>query len=158
MPSRPSEHHGAPVVRATTADEERLGQVIDGRYKLQQIVGRGGMGLVYKAEHVGIRRTVALKLLHTTLASVPELRSRFEREARAIGVISHPNCVDVTDFGELADGSLYLVMEYLEGKSLGDILDRERVLEPRRALRILKHVLAGLGHAHQAGIIHREDR
>jgi serine/threonine-protein kinase len=143
-------------VRATTADEERLGQVIDGRYRLISIVGRGGMGLVYKAEHVGIRRNVALKLLHTTLASVPELRSRFEREARAIGVISHPNCVDVTDFGELSDGSLYLVMEYLEGRSLGDVLDQDRVLDPVRALRILRHVLAGLGHAHQAGIVHRD--
>ena len=152
--SRPSEHHH--VARLTTADEERVGTVIDGRYRLDGIVGRGGMGLVYKAEHVGIRRTVALKLLHTTLAQVPELRSRFEREARAIGVISHPNCVDVSDFGELDDGSLYLVMEYVDGKSLGDILDRERVLEPRRALRILKHVLAGLGHAHERGIIHRD--
>src|SRR5688500_19382558 len=156
--SRPPEHHAAPPHRPSTADEERLGTVIDGRYRLDAIVGRGGMGLVYKAEHVGIRRTVALKLLHTTLAAVPELRSRFEREARAIGVISHANCVDVTDFGQLDDCSLYLVMEYIEGTSLGDILDRERVLEPKRALRILRHVLAGLGHAHQAGIIHREDR
>ena len=152
--SRPSEHQ--PVPRLSTQDEQRVGTVIDGRYRLDAIIGRGGMGLVYKAEHVGIRRTVALKLLHTSLAAVPELRSRFEREARAIGVISHANCVDVSDFGELADGSLYLVMEYVDGKSLGDILDRERVLEPRRALRILKHVLAGLGHAHQKGIIHRD--
>jgi len=152
--SRPSEHQHLP--RASTADEERVGTVIDGRYRLDGIVGRGGMGLVYQAEHVGIRRKVALKLLHTSLAAVPELRSRFEREARAIGVISHPNCVDVSDFGELADGSLYLVMEYVDGKSLGDILDRERVIEPRRALRILKHVLAGLGHAHEKGIIHRD--
>jgi serine/threonine-protein kinase len=152
--SRPSEHQHLP--RASTADEARVGTVIDGRYRLDGIVGRGGMGLVYKAEHVGIRRKVALKLLHTSLAAVPELRSRFEREARAIGVISHPNCVDVSDFGELEDGSLYLVMEYVDGQSLGDILDRERVLEPRRALRILKHVLAGLGHAHEKGIIHRD--
>jgi eukaryotic-like serine/threonine-protein kinase len=155
--SRPSEHHaGLPLRASTAADEERLGHVIDGRYRLDAVVGRGGMGLVYKAEHVGIRRTVALKLLHTTLASVPELRSRFEREARAIGVISHPNCVDVSDFGELDDGSLYLVMEYLEGRTLGDILDLEQVIDPRRALHILRHVLAGVGHAHQAGIVHRD--
>src|SRR5688572_28919181 len=124
--SRPSEHRDVP--RATTADEERIGQVIDGRYRLDLVVGRGGMGVVYKAEHVGIRRTVALKLLHASLAQVPELRSRFEREARAIGVISHPNCLGVTDSGELAVGALYLVMEYLEGKSLGDVLDKDRAL------------------------------
>ncbi len=153
--SVPSEHKGAPP-RALTADEERIGQVIDGRYRLDAVVGRGGMGVVYKATHVGIHRVVALKLLHPTLAMVPDLRQRFEREARAIGIISHPNCVDVTDYGELPDGSLYLIMEYLEGVSLGDVLDRERGLDPRRALRILRHVLNGLGHAHQVGIIHRD--
>jgi serine/threonine-protein kinase len=151
--SRPDPKTGVELV---SPDEQRVGTVIDGRYRLDAMIGRGGMGVVYKAEHVGIRRVCALKLLHASLAQVPELRSRFEREARAIGVISHPNCVDITDFGELADGSLYLVMEYLEGRSLGDLLDAEKALEPRRALRILRHVLRGLGHAHEVGIIHRD--
>ncbi|MCA9676123.1 MAG: serine/threonine protein kinase, partial [Myxococcales bacterium] len=157
--SRPNSHgRPDPVTGAEliSADEARVGEVIDGRYRLDALLGRGGMGVVYKAEHVGIRRTCALKLLHSSLAGVPELRGRFEREARAIGVISHPNCVDVTDFGELPDGSLYLVMEYLEGRSLGDVLDAERALPPRRALRILRHVLLGLGHAHDVGIVHRD--
>jgi serine/threonine-protein kinase len=145
-----------PTVPSRAQDEARLGEVIDGRYRLDALVGRGGMGVVYKAEHVAIRRAVALKLLHPTLAGVPELRSRFEREALAIGRINHPNCVNVSDFGKLEDGSLFLVMEYLEGKGLGDVIEMEHHLRPRRVLRILKNVLSGLGHAHLAGIVHRD--
>ena len=137
-------------------EDEQVGRVIDNRYKLQSLLGQGGMGSVYKAEHLGIRRTVAVKLLHPTLASVPEVSRRFEREAFAIGRIEHPNCVDVMDFGQLEDGSLYLVMEYLQGHSLGDELaDRERV-EPGRALHILRHILRGLQHAHENDIVHRD--
>jgi serine/threonine-protein kinase len=145
-----------PVVAVRDADDERLGQVVDGRYRLDALVGRGGMGVVYRAEHVAIRRTVALKLLHSSLAGIPELRSRFEREALAIGKIEHPNCVNVSDFGSLDDGSLFLVMEYLEGRSLGEVLESEHHLRPRRALRILRHILTGLGHAHAMGIVHRD--
>jgi|JI10StandDraft_1071094.scaffolds.fasta_scaffold99108_3 tetratricopeptide (TPR) repeat protein len=148
-----------PRVKATPAasdDRARLGTVIDGRYRLDALLGRGGMGVVYKAEHIALRRAVAVKLLHPTLAAMPELRSRFEREAIAIGRIDHPNCVDVSDFGKLDDGSLFLVMELLDGRSLGDVLDAEAPMPPRRALAILRHVLRGLGHAHAAGIVHRD--
>jgi serine/threonine protein kinase/tetratricopeptide (TPR) repeat protein len=136
--------------------EGLIGRVIDGRYRIDALLGRGGMGTVYRAEHVAIRRTVALKLLHSSLAGIPEVHRRFEREALAIGRIAHPNCVDVSDFGRLDDGSLFLVMEFLEGQSLGDLLDRHGRLPPARALRILRHVLRGLEHAHQAGIVHRD--
>ena len=145
-----------PVVESRDGDDERVGTVIDGRYRIDALVGRGGMGVVYKAEHVAIRRTVALKLVHGSLAGVPELRSRFEREARAIGTIEHPNCVNVSDFGALDDGSLFLVMEFLDGRSLGEVLEREHHLRPRRALRILRNVLTGLAHAHQMGVVHRD--
>ena len=148
-----------PRVRTAPAaqdDRSRLGTVIDGRYRLDALLGRGGMGVVYRAEHVAIRRPVAVKLLHPTLAAMPELRSRFEREAIAIGRIDHPNCVDVSDFGKLDDGSLFLVMELLDGRSLGDLMDAEAPLAPMRALAILRHVLRGLGHAHAAGIVHRD--
>ncbi|HLU65818.1 MAG TPA: protein kinase [Kofleriaceae bacterium] len=130
--------------------------VIDGRYHLTSLVGRGGMGAVFLAEHVTIRRPVALKLLQPSLAAIPELARRFEREAFAIGRIDHPNCVSVMDFGRLGDGSLYLVMEYLDGRSLGDAIEAEGRIPARRALHILRHVLRGLGHAHHAGIVHRD--
>ncbi|MBK9030324.1 MAG: protein kinase [Myxococcales bacterium] len=141
---------------AAQDDRARLGTVIDGRYRLDALLGRGGMGVVFRAEHVAIRRAVAVKLLHPSLAAMPELRSRFEREAIAIGRIDHPNCVDVSDFGKLEDGSLFLVMELLDGRSLGDLMDAEAPIAPHRALAILRHVLRGLGHAHTAGIVHRD--
>jgi len=144
------------VVSSREEDDGRIGAIIDGRYRIDALVGRGGMGVVYRAEHVAIRRTVALKLLHSSLAGIPELRSRFEREAAAIGRIEHPNCVNVSDFGALDDGSLYLVMEFLEGRSLGEVLEREHHLRPRRALRVLRHVLTGLGYAHEMGVVHRD--
>jgi hypothetical protein len=149
----------APVVEAIDDDDtytEKIGLVIDERYRITGLVGRGGMGSVYKAEHVGIGRTVALKLLHPALAGISEISKRFEREALAVGRIEHPNCVDVSDFGKLDDGSLYLVTEYLEGKSVGDILAVHRRIAPLRALHIMRHMLRGLSHAHAADIIHRD--
>ena len=133
-----------------------IGQIIDGRYRLTSLVGRGGMGAVFLAEHVTIRRPVAVKLLVPSLAAIPELARRFQREAFAIGRIDHPNCVTVLDFGKLETGSLYLVMEYLAGRSLAEAIEEEEQLSPRRSLHIIRHVLRGLGHAHQAGIVHRD--
>src|SRR4051812_7600561 len=151
-----TEHRVRPAATPPVEDKVKLGTVIDGRYRLDALLGKGGMGVVYRAEHVALRRTVAVKLLHPSLAAGSDLRSRFEREAIAIGRIDHPNCVSVTDFGKLADGSLFLVMEHLDGKSLGDLLDAEAPLAPARALRILRNILAGLGHAHAQGIVHRD--
>jgi serine/threonine protein kinase len=157
-PSGPEEI--ALPVPASAADEhldtQRVGQLIDDRYRILGVIGRGGMGTVYKAEHVAIRRIVAVKLLHASLARVPEVSRRFEREAFAIGRIEHPNCVNVSDFGRLPDGSLYLVMEYLEGRALSDELTVRGRIPPARTLHILKHVLRGLGHAHANEIVHRD--
>jgi serine/threonine-protein kinase len=142
---------------AKDSDADSLvGTVIDDRYRLTSLVGRGGMGAVFLAEHVTIRRPVALKLLSPSLAGIPELARRFEREAAAIGRIDHPNCVTVSDFGRLDSGALYLVMEYLDGRSLSSALVSEGRFASRRALHITRHVLRGLGHAHQAGIVHRD--
>ncbi|HTR50013.1 MAG TPA: protein kinase [Kofleriaceae bacterium] len=135
---------------------EMIGTVIDGRYRLDATLGRGGMGLVYRATHVNLRRQVAVKILHPSLAASPDVRNRFEREALAVGHIDHPNCVSTYDVGRLPGGALYLAMELLEGKSLADVLEAEGQLAPGRALHILAHVLRGLGHIHAAGLIHRD--
>src|SRR3569623_2245464 len=135
---------------------ELIGVVIDGRYRLDATLGRGGMGLVYRATHVGLRRQVAVKILHPSWAACPEVRNRCEREARAVGRVEHPICVATYDVGRLPDGSLYLAMELLEGKSLADVLEAEGQIAPGRALHILAHMLRGLGSIHQAGLIHRD--
>ena len=137
-------------------DAEMIGMLVDGRYRLDARVGKGGMGVVYRAEQVALRRTVAIKLLPPATAAVEELRARFEREALAIGRIDHPNCVGVYDFGSMPSGALYLAMEFLQGESLGDLLDRETRLVPERALRIVSDILRGLEHVHAAGITHRD--
>jgi len=135
---------------------ELLGMLIDGRYRLDATLGRGGMGLVYRAAHVGLRRQVAVKILHPSLAASPEVRNRFEREALAVGKIDHPNCVSVYDVGRLPDGALYLAMELLEGRPLADVLDEEGQIAPGRALHILAGILRGLAHIHHAKLIHRD--
>src|SRR5689334_3809099 len=145
-----------PAVRATPPPpdgdgREMLGMVVDGRYRLDSTLGRGGMGLVFRATHLGLRRQVAVKILHPSLAASPDVRNRFEREALAVGKVDHPNCVATYDVGRLSDGSLYLAMELLEGKSLADILESEGQLATGRALHILAHVLRGLGGIHAAG-------
>ena len=135
---------------------ELLGMIVDGRYRLDTTLGRGGMGLVFKAHHLGLRRSVAVKILHRALVANPDVRNRFEREALASGKIDHPNCVSVYDSGRLSDGSLYLAMELLDGKSLADVLENEGQIAPGRALHILAHMLRGLAHVHAAGLIHRD--
>jgi len=135
---------------------ELIGMIIDARYRLDSAIGRGGMGLVYRATHLGMRRPVAVKILHPSLATNPDVRSRFEREALAVGKIDHPNCVATYDVGRLADGSLYLAMELLDGKSLADVLEQEGQLATGRALHILAHLLRGLSCIHANGLIHRD--
>jgi serine/threonine-protein kinase len=135
---------------------EKVGTIIDRRYRITGLLGRGGMGSVYRAEHVRIRRPVAIKLLHPEYGAIEEIAKRFEREAFATGRLDHPNIVTISDFGELDDGTLFLVMELLDGVSLGDILEEEAPIEPTRALSIIKHVLRGLGAAHEGGVVHRD--
>jgi len=135
---------------------ELIGRLIDGRYRLEATLGRGGMGLVFRAAHVGLRRQVAVKILHPSLATSSDVRNRFEREALAVGKIDHPHCVTVYDVGRLEDGALYLAMELLEGRALADVLEHEGQLAPGRALHILAGILRGLAHIHAAGLIHRD--
>ena len=137
------------------ADPE-IGRVIDGRYKILARLGVGGMGAVYRAEHVGMGKQVAVKLLHPHVSARRDAGSRFRREAYAGGRIDHPNCVQVSDFGEREDGSFYLVMELLAGESLRDVMDREGRIAWPRALGIARHVLRGLAYAHAQDVVHRD--
>src|SRR5690348_5493117 len=103
-----------------------LGSVLDGRYRIESVLGKGGMGRVYRAEHTSLGRAVAIKVLHAQLGRSKEATARFQREALASGRLDHPNIVGVSDFGVLDDGSLYLVMEALDGEGLGTRLEREK--------------------------------
>ncbi len=134
----------------------QIGDVLDSRYRITGVLGSGGMGCVYLAEHVSIRRPLALKLLHPEVGEVDEFTKRFEREAFAIGRVDHPNCVNVSDFGKLDDGTFYMVLELLDGVLLSDLLERQERVEWRRAMHIARHVLSALSSAHAAGIIHRD--
>jgi serine/threonine protein kinase len=138
------------------APELGIGSVVDGRYRVIELIGEGGMGKVYLAEHTEIGKRVALKVLHPSYSRMPDLVERFRREARAASKIGHPNIVDVTDSGTTADGSVYFVMEYLEGVELGSVIEREGALDIARALRISGQICRALSAAHREGIIHRD--
>jgi len=133
-----------------------IGSVLDGRYRVDAVLGKGGMGRVYKGEHTGIGRAVAIKVLHPDLGRNKEAAARFQREALASGRLDHPNIVGVSDFGVMEDGSLYLVMEALEGEGLGARLEREHRIAWPEACDIVRQVLAGLRHAHDKGVVHRD--
>jgi serine/threonine protein kinase len=142
---------------ADAADSHPLiGLVVDGRYRVVELIGEGGMGKVYLAEHVEIGKRVALKVLHPSYSRMPDLVERFRREARAASKIGHPHIVDVTDSGTTADGSAYFVMEFLEGVELGSVIEREGALDVGRATRIAQQICRALAAAHAAGIIHRD--
>ncbi|MEJ7603255.1 MAG: serine/threonine-protein kinase [Kofleriaceae bacterium] len=146
----------SPAPASDAAEGLAIGSVLDGRYRIDGVLGAGGMGRVYRGEHTGIGRAVAIKILHADLTRNREAATRFQREALASGRLDHPNIVGVSDFGMLDDGACYLVMEALEGESLGDRLEREPVLPWREAIDIMRGVMQGLQHAHDRGVVHRD--
>lgn len=139
-----------------TIPDPLLGDVLDGRYRFERLIGRGGMGRVFRAEHIGLGRAVAIKVLDPAVGNDDDARRRFEREATITARLRHPNCVGVTDFGQLPDGSPYLVMDLVEGQTLDDLLADTPRLPVERAVHVMRHVLRGLGHAHAQGLVHRD--
>jgi len=130
--------------------------ILNGQFQILQKIGSGGMGSVYKALQPAMNRMVAVKILHPKLANRKDLVSRFRREARAMSHLTHPNTVKVYLYGELEDGSLYIVMEYLEGKNLNQTVRAEGPMSLERGLPILIQACNALEEAHRAGIIHRD--
>src|SRR5438045_9163057 len=139
--------------------ESHVGQVLDDKYRLERLLGAGGMGAVYLATHLGTDRYVALKLIAPQFMRNPEFVERFKREARAAGRLRHPNVVDVTDFGFSGNDEkrvAYLVMEYLDGCTLSDVLIEENRLPLYWVVDILEQVYAAVHDAHQQGVVHRD--
>ena len=133
-----------------------IGQTLDDKYRLEERLGIGGMGTVYRARHVLIDRLVAVKVLNPRFVEDEAARVRFRREAKAAGRLQHTNAVAVTDFGQTSGGYVYIVMELLEGRTLREILAKDAPLETARAVSIMLQTSAAVAAAHEAGVIHRD--
>ncbi len=145
---------GVPLIR--TADDPLIGTTLAERYVIEALVGEGAMGLVYRAHHARLSRLFALKLMFGDVAADPSMRLRFAHEADAASRMSHPNVVSVLDFGKTEGGLLYLAMEYAEGQTLAAVIRREGPLPEARVVNLARQMARGLGHAHRAGLVHRD--
>ncbi len=147
-----------PGVPSLEEDEPPLvpGTVLADRYRIHELLGRGGMGAVYRAEHLALGNTVAVKVLRGSHSTHPDIVRRFQREAVAASQIRHPGIVEVTDFGRTADGRFYLAMELVEGETLARRLARQGPLGPPEAIAIVSALAEALGAAHARGIYHRD--
>ena len=142
--------------QAGSSSDPLIGRTIAGRYLIRRPLGRGGMGAVYEAQHVGLDRRLALKLILERHTGDREAVERFHREARTASRIGNQHIVQITDVGQADDGQSYIAMEYLEGSDLGQVLRAAGALDPARAIHIMEQVLLGLDAAHAEGIVHRD--
>ena len=142
--------------KTSSVTDPFVGRTLDDKYLVEEPVGAGGMGQVYRARHLSMDRPVAIKFLHQRLVEDEAARNRFQTEARAAVKLCHPNAVSVTDFGQTSEGIVYIVMELLEGRTLREILNREAPLETARAISIMLQASDAVSAAHVAGIIHRD--
>ena len=138
------------------AQDSFIGRTLDDKYLIEERLGAGGMGAVYRARHLSMDRPVAIKVLHQRLVEDEAARVRFHIEARAAVMLQHSNAVSVSDFGQTSEGCVYIVMELLEGRTLREILNREAPLETARAVSLMLQASDAVAAAHEAGIIHRD--
>jgi serine/threonine-protein kinase len=143
--------HRIDVLRNEAQEARELGQ-----YRLKRLLGTGGMGEVYLAEHLLLRRPCALKLIRTDRAGNPDSLRRFEREVHATAALTHPNTVHVYDYGHTVDGTFYYVMEYLPGLTLEGLIQEQGPLPASRVIHLLRQICGALSEAHAAGLIHRD--
>ena len=133
--------------------------ILEGKYRLEKRLGQGGMGVVYSAKHTYLKTQLAIKvILPDLVGNDPQLVTRFRQEALAAAAIRHHNVVQVTDYGVANETMPFLVMEYVEGESLHDLLAREKRLSPEKAIELMSAICAGVGAAHRQGIVHSSRR
>ena len=132
-----------------------IGQVLDGRYKIEKLLGEGGMGIVYKGVHTTLGKSLAIKVLRPEVSKNEEILQRFRQEAQSASQIGNPHIIDISDFGTLPDGSTYFVMEFLTGKSLTAAL-AEGKFSVARTINVMRQLCGALGAAHEIGIVHRD--
>src|SRR5688572_17756924 len=145
-----------PLPDAGPHKDALIGTLVDGRYRIDAQIGEGGMGVVYRALHIALNKTLALKVLRGEMAKDAEVVQRFIQEAQAATSIGHENIIDINDFGRLPDGTVYFVMEYLNGLPLNDLIKRGGSIPVGQAVEIIRQIAGALGTAHQRGIIHRD--
>ncbi len=138
------------------APDDYIGTTVANKYRVEQMIGEGGMGKVYKAVQLALDKPVVLKVLRQALLSDERTVARFQREAKAASRLNHPNSISVLDFGQAEDGAMYIAMEYVQGKDLHYLLSREWPLAEARVIRLMSQVLSALADAHTAGVIHRD--
>jgi serine/threonine protein kinase len=146
---------GSTLVRAADGDDS-IGKIVIGKYRVEALIGEGGMGKVYRARQLALDKPVVLKVLRQSLLSDERTVARFQREAKAASRLNHPNSISILDFGQSEEGSLFIAMEYVSGKDLHQILSKEWPLPESRIVRIVSQVLSALSDAHGAGVIHRD--
>ncbi|HEX8650616.1 MAG TPA: protein kinase [Pyrinomonadaceae bacterium] len=137
-------------------NDELIGQTLADKYRIEERINEGGMGTVYRGTHILMDKTVAIKVLHPALAADDKIVARFSREARAASRISHPHALNVTDFGESENGVVFLVMEYLRGRTLKEVVQSDAPMPLPRVVEIMRQVSAALEAAHSEGVVHRD--
>ncbi len=133
-----------------------VGKTIDGRYRVESVLGEGGMGLVYRARHIVLGKLLAIKVLRPDVSRDEEIITRFRQEAQSASSIGNQHIIDISDFGTLPDGSTYFVMEFLDGTDLTKVIENQQPIAPARVIHIAKQLCDALGAAHEIGIVHRD--
>lgn len=138
------------------AEDPLVGQTLADKYRIEELINEGGMGAVYRGTHILMDKTVAVKVLHPALAADDKIVARFSREARAASRISHPHALNVTDFGESGNGIVFLVMEYLKGETLKEVIHNQGPMPVERVIEIIRQICGALEAAHAEGVVHRD--
>ena len=133
-----------------------IGRTLDGRYRIEAVLGEGGMGLVYRARHAMLNKPLAIKVLKPEVSKDAEVMQRFQQEAQSASAIGSQHIIDISDFGTLPDQSTYFVMEFLDGVSLTKAMEMEHPMRTERIIRVAKQICDALGAAHERSIVHRD--